>query len=207
MNVKWNRIFFFAFQLEISFTFSLTGVIHFSSSSTMRVALLVFFAVLSVSQVWCSKVVPCSGWKLYKQCDSKWGSHRLGTSSKTICKAGCAMSSIAMSLYRYGERINNEEANPGFILLWLFWHKGNLNNWLTHHGGYASRDLIIWNSVHKLGRLHVISSSHQSAAQMKKHIQHCHPIIANVRHGGHWVLVNGKWEDLSYFRLWLHSSQ
>jgi hypothetical protein len=35
---------------------------------------------------------------MYKQCDAKWGSQALGTSSKTICQAGCLMSSAAMAL-------------------------------------------------------------------------------------------------------------
>ena len=38
------------------------------------------------------------GWTAYKQCDSKWGSNKLGTCSQTICSAGCAMSSVAMIL-------------------------------------------------------------------------------------------------------------
>jgi len=34
---------------------------------------------------------------LYKQCDSRWGSDRLGKDS-TICKVGCLMTSVAMAM-------------------------------------------------------------------------------------------------------------
>ena len=57
---------------------------------------------------------------LYKQCDSKWGSEHLGTSSKTICQAGCAMSSLAMGLAGIGKNYN----------------PSTLNTWLKGHGGY-----------------------------------------------------------------------
>ncbi len=39
---------------------------------------------------------------LYKQCDSRWGSVTLGFGTKTICQAGCLMSSVAMSLSAIG---------------------------------------------------------------------------------------------------------
>lgn len=45
-----------------------------------------------------NQTVSNHGWTEYKQCDSKWGSNKLGTCSQTICSAGCAMSSVAMIL-------------------------------------------------------------------------------------------------------------
>jgi hypothetical protein len=61
---------------------------------------------------------------LYKQCDSRWGSHQLGTSSKTICQAGCLMSSAAMALTGTGHSETPD----------------TLNTWLKSHGGYVSGD-------------------------------------------------------------------
>jgi hypothetical protein len=61
---------------------------------------------------------------LYKQCDSRWGSHQLGTSSKTICQAGCLMSSAAMALSGTGHSETPD----------------TLNTWLKSHGGYVSGD-------------------------------------------------------------------
>ncbi len=72
---------------------------------------------------------------LYKQCDSRWGNDQLGTSSNTICKAGCAMSSLAMGLAGIGKNYN----------------PGTLNTWLKSNGGYVSGDLLVWGSVTKLG--------------------------------------------------------
>lgn len=61
---------------------------------------------------------------LYKQFDSRWGSHQLGTSSKTICQAGCLMSSAAMALTGTGHSETPD----------------TLNTWLKSHGGYVSGD-------------------------------------------------------------------
>lgn len=71
----------------------------------------------------------------FKQCDSRWGSNQLGTSSKTICNAGCAMSSVAMGLAGAGKNYN----------------PGTLNSWLKAHGGYVSGDLIVWGAVSSIG--------------------------------------------------------
>lgn len=57
-------------------------------------------------------VKPCS-WTLYKQCDGQWAHNPLGTSSNTICSAGCAMSSVAMSLTTKGETIGGATVTPG----------------------------------------------------------------------------------------------
>ena len=73
---------------------------------------------------------------LFKQCDSRWGSERLGTHpTNTICSAGCLMSSAAMAL----TGIDNSY-NPS-----------SLNTWLNGHGGYVSGDLFVWASINPLG--------------------------------------------------------
>lgn len=72
---------------------------------------------------------------MFKQCDPKWGSERLGTSSNTICSAGCLMSSVSMALAGTGH-----DYNPS-----------TLNAWLTNNGGYVSGDLFVWASVNPLG--------------------------------------------------------
>ena len=94
---------------------------------------------------WCKKIflinivllslVFSRNYPLYKQCDPKWAQERLGTSSNTICGAGCLMSSAAMALKGTGH-----DFNPS-----------TLNRWLTSHGGYASGDSFIWASIDKLG--------------------------------------------------------
>eukprot|EP00483_Globobulimina_turgida_P006811 UN06823 len=114
----------------------------------------------------------------FKQCDSAWGSNALGTGGgNTICSAGCAMTSVANMLGHYGET-----KNPG-----------QLNSWLDTHNGYASGDLIIWASVDSLGSPHpqYMGQERPTVAELQSGIAACHGLIANVRNGGHWVLITG----------------
>lgn len=71
----------------------------------------------------------------FKQCDQRWAKEQLGTSSNTICSAGCAMSSVAMGLAGVGKNFN----------------PSSLNQWLKAHGGYVQQDLIVWGSVSPIG--------------------------------------------------------
>ena len=80
-------------------------------------------------------VISARNYPLYKQCDSRWGSEQLGTSSNTICSAGCLMSSAAMALSAVGS-----SQTPS-----------TLNTWLKGHGGYVSQDLFVWASINPLG--------------------------------------------------------
>ena len=82
--------------------------------------------------------VLCRNYPLYKQCDSAWGNDQLGTSSKTICQAGCLMSSAAMALSGTGHSYNPK----------------TLNQWLKGHGGYVSGDLFVWGSINSLGLIY-----------------------------------------------------
>eukprot|EP00049_Salpingoeca_infusionum_P026476 m.25860 g.25860 ORF g.25860 m.25860 type:complete len:187 (+) comp8775_c1_seq1:113-673(+) len=117
----------------------------------------------------------CSKWTLYKQCDSSWGNNKLGTSSNTICSAGCAMSSVAMMLKTKGANYN----------------PGTLNEWLKNNGGYASGDLLVWSAVNKLGVVSFQAIENPDIASVQSGLSSCHGIIANVRGGSHWVLLTG----------------
>lgn len=70
------------------------------------------------------------GWK---QCDSRWGS--LKVRSGTICKIGCALTSVSIQIARSGTNTNvSGEFNPGtFMQL----HRDN--------GGFSANDSITWN--------------------------------------------------------------
>lgn len=72
---------------------------------------------------------------LFKQCDQRWRDEQLGTSSNTICSAGCLMSSASMALNAIGQNYN----------------PSSLNTWLKGHGGYVSGDLFVWASINSLG--------------------------------------------------------
>lgn len=107
---------------------------------------------------------------LYKQCDSRWGSEQLGTSSNTICKAGCAMSSCAMGLAGTGHSYN----------------PSTLNKWLTSNGGYVSGDLLVWGSLGKIG---LNFEGKVANSQIKAKLDAGKVVVCNVHNGGHWVLA------------------
>jgi len=116
-----------------------------------------------------------TGWTLYKQCDARWGSQRLGTCSLTICQAGCAMSSVAMMLSTKGVNINPE----GF------------NNWLKGNGGYVSGCDIAWAKADNFGKTKFQGVETASEAAICSGVSAGHGVIANVNGGEHWVLITG----------------
>ena len=107
---------------------------------------------------------------VFKQCDSRWGSERLGTSSNTICQAGCLMSSCSMALAGTGHNYN----------------PSTLNKWLTSNGGYVSGDLFVWGSVTSLG---LSFEAKVGNSQIKAKLDAGKVVICNVHNGGHWVLA------------------
>jgi len=116
---------------------------------------------------------------MLKQCDSRWGSTRLGTSSKTICQSGCAISSVAMALNSRGANVN----------------PATFNDWLIHNSGYVNGNLLAWGAVNKFGRMTLMNyyrgAGSLSVANLKSFVNQGYPVIVNVRSGGHWVLVVG----------------
>ena len=97
------------------------------------------FAKIAALATLCFATVQAA-YPLFKQCDSRWSADRLGTSSNSICKAGCLMSSVSMVLNGCGKTIDGAASTPK-----------TLNSWLTKNGGYASGDLFVWGSVSKFG--------------------------------------------------------
>lgn len=107
---------------------------------------------------------------MYKQCDSQWANDQLGTSSKTICQAGCLMSSAAMALSGVGQSQNPK----------------TLNVWLRNNGGYASGNLFVWASINKFG---VSFKGFVANSQIKANLDAGNIVICNVHNGAHWVLA------------------
>ena len=108
---------------------------------------------------------------LYKQCDGAWANDQLGTSSNTICKAGCLMSSAAMALSGTGHSYNPK----------------TLNAWLKSNGGYVSGDLFVWGSIGKLGLTY---EGKVANSKIKANLDAGKVVILNVHNGGHWVLAH-----------------
>jgi hypothetical protein len=123
---------------------------------------------------------------LFKQCDSRWGSDHMGTD--TICEVGCLMSSTSMALNGRGITIGGK----GGVI-----NPGTFNSWLRSNGGYENNDLIE-SAVPKVdpGKVSWPSDGmHTSNDIPLSHIQSMlrggRPVIANVMHGQHFVLVVG----------------
>jgi len=127
-------------------------------------------------------VIPCGSWPLYKQCDARWANTPLGTSTTdTICTAGCAMSSVSMALAFKKITIGGQLSTPA-----------TLNAWLTAHGGYVEKDLIVWNSVAQLGAMRMLNYTDSlTPTELTGLIKSCEPVVVNVLDGAHWVLVTG----------------
>ena len=119
-----------------------------------------------------------AGFPYYSQCDSRWKNDRLGTSSDTLCSAGCLVSSVAMMLAGYNVKVNGADATPQ-----------TLNTWLTANGGYAQGNLFVWGSVGKLGFSY--TGRFTSVSDIKSKMNQGQICILNVNNGGHWVLATG----------------
>ncbi|TCP55412.1 peptidase C39-like protein [Tumebacillus sp. BK434] len=119
---------------------------------------------------------------LFKQYDAAWGTDLMG-GGDTMTKSGCAVSSVAMALRHKSITVSGSAADPG-----------KLNTWLKSNAGYSGNS-IVWGSVTKLssrisfdGRY--TSGTSLSAATLRTYLDGGNKaIIANVRSGGHWVLL------------------
>eukprot|EP01101_Sappina_pedata_P010286 TRINITY_DN6442_c0_g1_i1.p1 TRINITY_DN6442_c0_g1~~TRINITY_DN6442_c0_g1_i1.p1 ORF type:complete len:200 (-),score=74.20 TRINITY_DN6442_c0_g1_i1:83-682(-) len=122
----------------------------------------------------------CPTFTYYSQCDSQWGSLQLGTSpTNSICRAGCAMTAVSMSLATFGATLGGPLVTPQ-----------TLNIWLKINDGYADDDLIVWDSVDYLGVTNFIEEiTNLTSTQLGSYVSDCYSVIANVRNGTHWVLV------------------
>jgi len=123
-----------------------------------------------------SEVSESNGYPLFKQCGNSWSPAELGRCGGTsICKAGCAMSSVAMMLDGHGLSLN----------------PGTLNSWLDSHGGYASGCEIVWSAVNAFGKVSYQGMETASEATICAGLAAGHGIIGNVNGGHHWVLLTG----------------
>ncbi len=128
----------------------------------LKAALLLALVVMSLSRTY----------PMFKQCDSRWANEQLGTSSNTICSAGCLMSSASMALAGTGHNYN----------------PSTLNQWLKGHGGYVSGDLFVWGAINSLG---LTFQGKVANSQIKSQLDQGKVVICNVHNGGHWVLATG----------------
>ena len=126
------------------------------------------------------------GWK---QCDSRWGN--LTVRSSTICKIGCALTSVSIQIARSGAKTNvSGEFNPGsFMKL----HRDN--------GGFGASDDISWNVTDVAPNFKFYGSSDLSGTKEEKirdignKISNNEYVVLGVRYSvggriGHYIAVN-----------------
>lgn len=127
---------------------------------------------------------------LYKQCDPQWANNVM--INHTICQVGCLMSSISMALNSFNVSIDGSSATPA-----------SLNTWLIHNQGYDAGDDLNEEVLPNLAPGRVVwpaDGMHRSndldMATVRAYLLIPRVVIANVMHGGHFVLVTGfDWND------------
>lgn len=125
----------------------------------------------------------------WKQCDSRWGS--LKVRSGTICKIGCALTSVSIQIARSGTSTKvSGEFNPGtFMQL----HRDN--------GGFGASDDISWNVTDVAPNFKFYGSSELSGTKEEKirdignKISNNEYVVLGVRYSvggriGHYIAVN-----------------
>lgn len=92
----------------------------------------------------------------WKQCDSRWGN--LTVRSQTICKIGCALTSVSIQIARSGASTKvSGEFNPGTFMQA---HRSN--------GGFSASDSITWNVSGVAPNFKFISSSELRGTKKEK---------------------------------------
>jgi len=120
----------------------------------------------------------------YSQGDPPWASDIMGGGS-TIQHSGCAVSSIAEALAGRSITIYGETATPR-----------TLNQWLKDNNGYSG-NLVVWNALGNLSHRVWLENRYHghdslSAETLRDYLSAGNKaIIANVKMGGHWVLLTG----------------
>ncbi|KAJ6235297.1 hypothetical protein M0813_28739 [Anaeramoeba flamelloides] len=112
----------------------------------------------------------------------------------TICREGCAMSSVSMALNCFGIKIPTSsgmltDSNPD-----------TLNTWLQEHQGYVCLggdcNNLVLNAPDRIPTPpHVVKYAEPykliSKEEMRQHIDRKGIVIAHVRNSGHFVLLTG----------------
>jgi len=122
----------------------------------------------------------------FSQCDSRWGSDKLGGDGQTICSQGCALTSAAMVMAYYGvdtdpKRLNNAIGRAGYDEnYWIYWPTvRNVCHDETNQIEYSPGTVKPFDTT-----------------VLNTHLDAGHPVIVNV--GGHFVVVTGR-SDGTYY--------
>ena len=144
-------------------------------------------------------------YRLFKQFDYRWAKDKM--TSRTIGAVGCLMSSTSMALNGHGINVtmvnsywkavkhvadleNNvsKPTNPGTFNAWLRTHQGYVgdNDMAESAVPGIDPEHVFWNTTTGMHRTNDIS---YEAVEVS--LRRGQPVIANVMHGEHFVLVVG----------------
>jgi len=139
-----------------------------------------------ISDVIIYSVIPSEAYvpkpyRLFKQYDYRWKDDVI--EHKTVGEVGCLMSSTSMALNGHGIDLNPQ----------------SLNQWLRNHGGYTDQDDMEESVIPEIDPDHVSwnetigmhTSNDLSLDSILESLAMGEPVIANVMHGRHFVLVVG----------------
>eukprot|EP01013_Petalomonas_cantuscygni_P033111 TRINITY_DN5991_c0_g1_i1.p1 TRINITY_DN5991_c0_g1~~TRINITY_DN5991_c0_g1_i1.p1 ORF type:complete len:371 (-),score=59.93 TRINITY_DN5991_c0_g1_i1:293-1405(-) len=129
---------------------------------------------------------------LYKQCDHRWGDQQMGTKGAgeraTVCREGCAMTSVSMLLAGLGSR-----APFGGAL-----SPGSFNQWLEDNHGYVCasgdcNDLVLAAPDRLSARITLVGETPPPPLEeLRASIHRGRDFyLAHVRNASHFVLVVG----------------
>ena len=156
------------------------------------------FALLIAAVAAVEYVVP-KKYPLYKQCDLTWATDWMGNQERegidTICRMGCAMSSLAMALAGKGILINGTVPDPQV-----------LNQWLRANEGYKcinnNCNNLVLDAPDKMepaGSVKFISEVEKPDVEtLAKYVLESQPVgIAHVENKHHFVLLIGVQQPLN----------
>ena len=147
----------------------------------------VLAAVLAISAVGAglAGALSSSEYKNWKQYGSSWSQLHLGSSSETVARSGCAVTSAAILMVQSGS-VTDSDFTPGTIV-----------SYLNAHGGFTSSGCIDWNKLSSYapdfvycGRSNLSGSQADKASKMQSLLNQGYYLIANVKNGGHFVAVD-----------------
>jgi parallel beta-helix repeat protein len=140
-------------------------------------------AILVLAGVAAAAMPPVS---YFSQCDSRWGSDKLGGDGPTICSQGCALTSTAMVMAYYGVDTDPQRLNDAI-----------------GRAGYDAGYNIYWSAVRNVCHDEVNQIEYDpgtvkpfDTTVLNTHLDAGHPVIVNV--GGHFVVVTGR-SDGTYY--------
>ena len=127
-------------------------------------------------------------YKKWKQCDKRWGSKSLGGSS--VCRIGCAATSVAILVKQSGVKTNLENFTPGTFVTAM-----------KKKGGFTSGGAIYWNKSSKVAPKFVLAGDIKISGSKSKKVKKIKSLLnkgyyltmqvkAGCGRGSHFVAID-----------------